>query len=184
MDRNTNRLIDLTTQLLDFRQTEINKFHLSIEKVDISGLLAEACTGFTTLAEQNNISLSLHLQEEPFFAFADVDALNKILYNLLSNAVKYGQSKVQILLLPFFKDDRTYTIQVKNDGYLVPEPLKEKIFEPFFRIQETESQTGTGIGLALSLSLTQLHNGTLVLDPPENNMNVFSLTLPILQETS
>ena len=59
--------------------------------------------------------------------------------------------------------------------------LKEKIFEPFYRIKETEKQKGTGIGLALSRSLAQLHNGSLVLEP-ENEWNVFTLTLPIHQE--
>ncbi|MBS1562997.1 MAG: sensor histidine kinase, partial [Bacteroidetes bacterium] len=55
----------------------------------------------------------------------------------------------------------------------------DDIFKPFFRIRHTENQTGTGIGLALALSLTQLHGGSLVLDTPEDNMNVFTLTLPI-----
>ncbi|MCU7552695.1 ATP-binding protein [Chitinophagaceae bacterium LB-8] len=183
MDRNANRLIDLTNQLLDFRQTEINKFHLSFEQAEISGLLKEACNGFIPLAEQNDISLSLHLPDAPFLAFVDVDAFNKIIYNLFSNAVKYAQSKIHIILKPYCKNDVSFTIFVKNDGYLIPEQLKEKIFEPFFRIRETESQTGTGIGLALSRSLTQLHNGLLILESPEENMNVFSLTLPVFQET-
>ena len=59
--------------------------------------------------------------------------------------------------------------------------MKEKIFEPFFRLKETEKQKGTGIGLALSLSLTQLHKGTLMLKEPENDMNVFAAEIPLNQ---
>lgn len=183
MDLNANRLIDLTTQLLDFRQTEINNFHLSFEKAEITCLLKEACSGFTPLAEQNTITLSLHMPESPFFAFVDVDAFNKIIYNLFSNAVKYAINKVFIALLPHFKDNTSFTIQVKNDGYIIPEKFKEKIFEPFFRIREIESQNGTGIGLALARSLTELHKGILTIELPEDGMNVFSLTLPVFQET-
>ncbi|MEI6950636.1 two-component regulator propeller domain-containing protein [Paraflavisolibacter sp. H34] len=181
MDRNANRLIDLTNQLLDFRQTEIKKFHLSFEQVDISALLQEACAAFLPLAEQEGLSLSLQLPEAPCRAFVDVDAFNKIIYNLFSNAVKYAQSKVFVLLKLQGDNAASFTILVKNDGYLIPESLKEKIFEPFFRIRETESETGTGIGLALSRSLTELHNGVLVLEPSEGDLNVFSLTLPLQQ---
>lgn len=181
MERNTNRLIDLTNQLLDFRQTEINKFHLAVERANISSLLEEASTGFSTLAEQKNIMYSLYLPKTTLFANVDVDAFNKIIYNLLSNAVKYAASKVEISLLTQTKDKRFFTIEVKSDGYLVPEELKEKIFEPFFRIRDAETQpaTGTGIGLALARSLAQLHEGSLVLELPQDEMNVFSLTLPV-----
>ncbi|MEI6948178.1 two-component regulator propeller domain-containing protein [Paraflavisolibacter sp. H34] len=184
MQRNTNRLVDLANQLLDFRQTEIHRFHLSIEQADISALVAEACAGFTSLAEQHNTDLSLQLPEEPFQAAVDVDAFNKIIYNLFGNAVKYAAARVDIALLPYFPDRQSFTIRVKNDGYLVPQEMKEKIFEPFFRLRETEGQSGTGIGLALSRSLTLLHNGTLVLEAPEEGMNVFSLTLPVHQEAA
>jgi signal transduction histidine kinase len=60
--------------------------------------------------------------------------------------------------------------------------MKEKIFEPFFRLKETDKQKGTGIGLALSRSLVQLHKGVLDIKQPENSLNVFYLTMPINQE--
>lgn len=183
MDRNTDRLIELTGQLLDFRQTEMDKFQLSFEQVQVSELVAEACSGFTSLAEQNNISFSLRLPATPFVASVDEDAFHKIIYNLFSNAVKYASTNVRIALLPQSRSNDTFTIIVKNDGYLIRDELKEKIFEPFYRIPETGMQAGTGIGLALARSLTSLHNGTLELEPTEDNMNVFSLTLPILHET-
>lgn len=75
-----------------------------------------------------------------------------------------------------------FTVQVKNDGHLIPESLREKIFEPFYRIKETDKQKGTGIGLALSRSLAQLHNGILLLEQPDGNRNVFTLALPIHQD--
>jgi ligand-binding sensor domain-containing protein/signal transduction histidine kinase len=182
LERNTNRLIHITNQLLDFRQTEINKFNLYFERVDIASLVREAYADFATLAEQNDISASINLSQEPLFAFVDVDAFQKIVYNLFSNAVKYAATKVEISLR--FNDDMSFTLQVKNDGYLIPERLKEKIFEPFFRLKETESQTGTGIGLALSLSLAHLHGGVLKLETPQNNMNVFTLKLPTHPDNS
>jgi signal transduction histidine kinase len=115
------------------------------------------------------------------YAYIDTDAFNKILTNLLSNAVKYAQSKVALHIFPPRSGDRSFVIEVKNDGYLIPMEMKEKIFEPFFRLKATEKQKGTGIGLALSLSLTQLHKGNLILKEPEDDMNVFLVSIPLNQ---
>ena len=61
--------------------------------------------------------------------------------------------------------------------------MKDKIFEPFFRLKETQNKTGSGIGLALSRSLADLHKGNICLKEPGNAMNVFVLTLPLHQKT-
>ena len=71
-------------------------------------------------------------------------------------------------------------IEIRNDGTLIPEDMKEKIFEPFVRLKEATRQKGTGIGLALARSLVELHKGKLFLDKPEEDMNVFVMTVPLL----
>lgn len=196
MDRNTNRLIDLTNQLLDFRQTEIKGFSLSFVRANISLLLEDNYAGFRTLAEQNEIGFDLNLPSDPpgvpgaetrvnpgpLFAFVDVDAFNKIIANLLGNAIKYAATRARVTLLPFREGDPIFTIEVCNDGHLIPYDMREKIFEPFFRLRETEKKRGTGIGLALARSLTQLHKGALVLLEPRDGMNVFSLSMPVHQD--
>ena len=182
MEKNTNRLIDLTNQLLDFRQTEIKGFSLSFVKADISELLKETFLNFKLLAEQKNLAFAIKLPRAKIYGYIDVEALNKILSNLFSNAIKYADKTVQVHLLPFKAGDNFFTIEIKNDGYIIPYNMRDKIFEPFFRLKETEKQKGTGIGLALSRSLTELHKGILDLKEPENNLNTFLLKLPIHQQ--
>lgn len=182
MERNTNRLIDLTNQLLDFRQTEIRGFSLSFVRANISELLEENYAGFRTLAEQKELSLDIELPAEPLYAFVDVDAFRKILANLFGNSVKYAAKRAQVRLLPFREGDADFTIEVSNDGFLIPWEMREKIFEPFFRLKETDKQRGTGIGLALARSLAQLHKGTLELLAARDGMNVFALTMPVHQD--
>ena len=183
MERNTGRLVDLANQLLDFRQTEIKGFSLNFTEVNISEITEDIFSSFRPLAEQKNLSFTMSAPAKKLYACIDTDAFNKILTNLLSNAVKYAKTKVELHLLPLFNGTNTFSIEVKNDGYLIPMEMKEKIFEPFFRLKETEKQKGTGIGLALSLSLTELHKGALSLKEPENNMNVFSVSIPLRQDT-
>jgi ligand-binding sensor domain-containing protein/signal transduction histidine kinase len=178
MEKNTNRLLDLTNQLLDFRKTEMNGFSLNFVKLDITDLLTDIFLQFKLQADQKNLSYALKHREKHRFAYIDAETFTKILNNLLSNAIKYGTAKVEMELLETEQDNTSITIEIRNDGYLIPEEMKEKIFEPFFRMKEAEKQVGTGIGLSLSRSLVELQKGTLVLSRSTNNLNTFTLTLP------
>ncbi len=179
MERNTDRLIDLTNQLLDFRQTEAKGFSLSFTAINISELLEETYANFKPLAEQRNLIFTLDLPAQALYTMADQDALNKILSNVFSNAIKYAGTQVQVQLLPILDDATSFTIEIANDGDLIPYEMKEKIFEPFFRLKRTEKQKGTGIGLALARSLTQLHKGDLYLKETHNGLNTFVISLPL-----
>ncbi len=181
MQRNTDRLLDLTSQLLDFRKTEIKGFSLNFVKADIVAVLKDNYSRFRLAAEQKGLRFRFDAPDQ-LYAYVDVEALNKIISNLLNNAIKYAKSKVLICVLPVAEGDRTFTIEIKNDGRLIPPEMKEKIFETFFRMKETEKQSGTGIGLALARSLVELHKGALYLKNPENEMNIFALVLPVHQE--
>jgi len=161
MEKNTNRLIDLTNQLLDFRNTEMDKFSLNFVKTDISELITETYNSFQLAAEQKDILFKLELPGIALQAYVDPEALKKILSNLFNNAIKYAETKVVIKLNNFNSEDRLFTIVIQNDGYIIPYDLKEKIFEPFYRIKETDKQPGNGIGLPLSRSLAELHKGVL-----------------------
>jgi ligand-binding sensor domain-containing protein/signal transduction histidine kinase len=183
MERNTNKLIELTNQLLDFRRIETDKFRLTFEKINITEALTERFISFRSVAEQENRIFELKVPSRPLYACVDVDGFQKILNNLFTNAIKYSKHQVCISLFPFTDYDENFTIEIKNDGYLIPGEMKERIFEPFFRIKETKKQTGSGIGLALSRSLTELHNGQLYMKEPEDEMNVFILSLPVYQLT-
>lgn len=179
MERNTNRLVQLTDQLLDFRRVETNKLRLNFEKANITEILTERFVSFKSVAEHENKKFELNTSGQQLYAYVDIDAFTTILNNLFTNAVKYCYHKVYVCLLPVGKNDAHFTFQLKNDGFLIPAEMKEKIFEPFYRINETKKQTGSGIGLALSRSLTELHNGKLYLEEPDNEMNTFTLTLPV-----
>jgi ligand-binding sensor domain-containing protein/signal transduction histidine kinase/DNA-binding NarL/FixJ family response regulator len=181
--KNTNRLIGLTNQLLDFRKAEANKFSLNFSKTDINELLNEVYATFKPAAESKNLTYKLELPRITLHAYVDHEALKKILSNLFNNAIKYATQTAIIKLLPFSSEDETFRVEVRNDGYLIPADLQEKIFEPFYRIKETEKEAGTGIGLPLARSLTLLHKGTLELKPSINAQNIFLLSLPTHQET-
>jgi signal transduction histidine kinase/ligand-binding sensor domain-containing protein len=180
MDRNTERLLNLTNQLLDFRKTEISGFSLNFVKANISDLLRDVNLQFQFAAEQKRLHYAMILPEKDLFAYIDLEAFYKIMSNLIDNAIKYGKSIVEIKLFVQEQNDE-FTILVKNDGSKIAADLKDKIFEPFFRAKETEMKQGTGIGLSISKSLTELHKGELSLTENEGDYNIFAARFPIHQ---
>lgn len=179
MNRNTERLIQLTTQLLDFSKTEASGFRLSFIDTDIVHLLKEIFAVYKPVVEHKGIEVKWQLPAS-LIAKADPEALHKIVSNLLDNAVKYAKSRVEIYLESVSAGEGDYyQLLMKNDGFIIPYALQEDIFKSFFRVKETANQPGTGIGLSLSRSLVQLHGGTLKLLAPDGSMNAFLLSMPL-----
>ncbi|RZK21065.1 MAG: hybrid sensor histidine kinase/response regulator [Pedobacter sp.] len=173
--KNTDRLLELTDQLLDFRKTETNGFSLSFIVVNINQLLEENCFRYKSEMANKKLELDIKFSEKPLLAFADPEAINKILSNLIDNAVKYAKTKIFINVV---LHDEVFEIAIKSDGEIIPENLHDKIFEPFYRLELNKDQRGTGIGLPLARSLAELHQGTLQLSITDDEFNLFSLILP------
>ncbi|MEO8414264.1 MAG: two-component regulator propeller domain-containing protein [Ginsengibacter sp.] len=182
LDRNTNRLINLVSQILDFRQTEIKSFTLDFTKVNVNEVLRETSLSFTIMAKKKQLDYTLVMPSPEVYAFADAEALQKIFSNLIGNAVKYADKKVVVTLYALKKTSDTFTIEFENDGHIIKKELAEKIFEPFYRIKETNHQKGTGIGLTLARSLVELHTGSLQLTFTKTGCNIFTLILPAQPE--
>lgn len=180
VEKNAKRLAELTSQLLDFRKTEMHQFGLSFVNVDIQHLLREQINLFRPEAERRNLTLELEVPAETIILYADREALIKICSNLISNAIKYAANSSRIVLAPLNSETEQVNIRFINDGKGIPYEFRTKIFEPFFRLQNSD-QPGTGIGLPLAKSLTELHNGSLKLLSDPSNMVIFELTLPVHQ---
>ena len=178
MDRNTNRLIALVTQILDFRKVESKSFSLDFVKVNVTELLRESYLNFNSLTKKRKIEYTISCPPKDIFVLADEEALNKIFSNLFNNAVKFANKKVAIRMFPISQNSTYLIMEFENDGLKIPLEMKEKIFEPFYRLKESK-QEGTGIGLALARSLVELLNGDLYLKETADNSIVFVLHLPI-----
>ncbi|MCC8154407.1 MAG: response regulator [Tannerellaceae bacterium] len=181
INKNTNRLQDLTNQFLDFRKTEKEGFKLNFIQTDINQLITGIYERFTLTASQKKIDFTLDLPEQLIFADIDREAVTKIISNLFNNALKYANSTISAIVYED-KDNEKLMIQIANDGYIIPEEYAEKIFEPFYQIKDKHPDTipsGTGLGLSLSRSLASLHNGSLILEKYDPAFNRFLLTLPL-----
>ncbi len=176
IERNTNKLVLMTNQLLDFRKIESDSFKLYFTPVHINQLLKEIVVDNNTLIHYKKIKLSWQLNApEPLTL--DRETVSKIITNLLSNAIKYTRDYIHITTEVIA--DKQLRITFKNDGNLVPKEEIEDVFKPFYRAKKhADKAEGTGLGLSLARSLAELHGGTLLMQLDENE-NIFILTLPL-----
>jgi signal transduction histidine kinase/ligand-binding sensor domain-containing protein/DNA-binding response OmpR family regulator len=181
MEQNTQRLLDLSNQLLDFRKTESRGFRLNFVKTNVTVLLENTLAQFAASFHREQKTFTFDLGERHLFAYVDRGAFTKIVTNLLTNALKYS-AKEASLQMTLADDNQSFCLEVKNDGFVVPEKERESIFSPFYRLKETENMQGSGIGLSLSRTLSEFHSGTLVYRETPGGRNSFLLTLPVMQE--
>ena len=180
VNKNANRLLDLINQLLDFRKTEIKGYNLSFIKTDIVALVDDICERFHDTAEENMLLLNVKTEIKQLYAFIDKEAFTKIISNLLTNALKYANANISVSISSL-KDDSVFFIDVSNDGESIPDEIREKIFEPFFRGESSTHKSGTGLGLPLAKSLAEMHRGDLSIVKSSHGMVLFRLSLPINQ---
>ncbi|NDW10792.1 hybrid sensor histidine kinase/response regulator transcription factor [Dysgonomonas sp. 520] len=181
MGRNTEKLLNLVNQLLDFRKVDSNNLALVLSGQNISSLVKDVVMEFEPVASKNKKNLRLHLAENEVQASVDRSEFLKIMNNLLSNAVKYSEQNIDVYLSA---DAECFVISVQSDGELIPENQREKIFEPFYQLsKDKDSPSGSGIGLSLVRSLVELHNGQIYLET-NAGINNFLLKFPLTQQNA
>jgi len=181
---NTDRLLELTNQLLDMRKMEQNQVTVQFLKEDICTVIRKTSDYFAKAAKEQHISYTVSLPHEPVIMMCSADFIKKIVSNLLSNAVKYCTSSIELSLTVSPGNDLVY-VRVTSDGDLITGEEREKIFTPFYQIKTVGTQlkgsNGTGLGLPYARTLATLHKGSLILDPSVTDRNSFLLTLPCTQ---
>ena len=176
IEKSVNRLHTMVNKLLEFRRIESDAYEIHLKPINVNLLIGIVADSFRLEAEKKGISLNIiHTQQETI-TWTDEDALTTIINNLIGNAVKYADTYVIISLHQ--ESENKICIKIHNDGSLIPNHLRNHIFDPFVR-NENSSAEGTGIGLALATALAKRLNMDLRLGP-ETHKNVFELHLNLV----
>ncbi|MBQ6578385.1 MAG: response regulator [Bacteroidales bacterium] len=200
--RNTDRMLKLVSQLLDFNKMDHGMLSLSTEAADAVSILTRTVEQFQFGAGKKDIDLNLFCLGGSLLMWVDSDKFEKILYNLLSNAVKYtppgGKIEVAAMATDGAKAMEEFSpgeeplcpkylkVSVSDTGIGIPEDKKDFIFERFARVDPAHKSGGTGIGLYFTRSLVEMHHGKIHAgnrtDLEEGKTgSVFSFILPMDQ---
>lgn len=130
------------------------------EKIALNALVEEVLADLDPLAREKNIELSGNC-ENLTMEGSDI-LIYRLVYNLVENAIKYNQAGGQVTVTAAGKD-RHIHLAVTDTGNGIPQELRERIFEPFFRVDKSRSRAlgGVGLGLALVREIVRVHDGSI-----------------------
>lgn len=175
IQRNTNRLLHLVNQLMDYRRAELGVFELKVKKDNAHQLIQDNFLFYDKLARHKKIIYELNSELEDKEMIFDPNYLELIVNNLLSNAFKYTESG-QSITVTLKEENECLLLQVSDTGIGIPINKQGKIFERFYQVEN--EHVGSGIGLSLVQRLVELHHGRIELDSEEGKGSIFSVYLP------
>ena len=177
----TNRMNAIIDDLLKLSKIESQEDDNSIELMPtpLSQIIDGSVDDLNTLTSKNNNKI-LVVCNESIMVNADPQLLREAIINLLENAVKYGTTGTDIKI----NVDQTETtnIQVINEGEVIPDKHRDRIFQRFYRIDKSRDREagGTGLGLAIVKHISLVHGGEVGVSFSDNSKTCFTISLPIV----
>ena len=180
--RNTERMLRLMNQILDFRKIQNQKMKLLVEETDLIPLLQKVMDSFRLIAKEKNIDYQMKSPIESVYGWVDRDKFEKIFFNLLSNAFKYTPEgkAITIKVLPH---NETIDIEVADEGIGIAAEKQRTLFQRFETlVKQNILQPSSGIGLSLVKEMVEIHHGTIQVDSQPGIGSRFTVTLPLRKQ--
>lgn len=183
-DADTVQMIQMVTEQND-RLSKMVKTLLDMSELQTVGrddeiildaLVDEVLEDLEPLAEGKNIRLIGKCKDITMVG-SDI-LIYRLVYNLVENAIKYNHSGGQVTVTADRKEKHVY-LSVEDTGAGIPEELKERVFEPFFRVDKSRSRElgGVGLGLALVREIVRVHDGSITVKSNPSGGTIFEVVL-------
>jgi len=182
--RNARRLLNLVTQLLDFKKLEVEETEYRPERGDIIQFIREIAHTFSDLSERKHIAFNFETGLESRYTLFDQEKLSRIMYNLLSNAFKFtpehGRVSVKVRIISL-EGGEQLEVRVEDTGIGIPEEAQAKVFDRFFQhtLPNSMVNQGSGIGLSITREFVKLHDGNIAVESEEGKGSTFIMNLPM-----
>ncbi|HWV29427.1 MAG TPA: two-component regulator propeller domain-containing protein, partial [Dyadobacter sp.] len=182
--RNAQRLLNLVTQMLDFKKLEVEETRFMPERGDIVQFVRQITQTFSDLSEHKHILYRFESSVASRYADFDQDKLSKVMYNLLSNAFKFtpenGQVTVRLQAVGH-ESGEALEIKVEDSGIGIPSEAQQKVFDRFYQhpMPGHIMNQGSGIGLSIASEFVKMHGGSIDLDSEVGKGSTFTVTLPL-----
>jgi len=178
ISKETDRLIGLVEEMLDFSKLQQNEMKLVIGRVKLQELLKEIMLNVWAKAEKKQIQIKLDDQmEKPITVIGDANRLKQVFLNLVDNAIKFSHenSWIHLVINPISAEQ--VQIEVVDSGIGISEENLSRVRDRFFQVNHQGG--GTGLGLAISQQLVELHHGKMDIRSELGAGTTVSVTLPM-----
>ena len=155
----SQRLLKITGELLNLSQLETGNIQLNIEKSNPHEIVNYAVEAVKVQADQKQIKLVIHADENLEDVKADSEKTGWVLINYLSNAIRYSSEKSTIII-QLKKENNQIVFQVIDTGKGIDARYKDKVFDKYFQVPGSQ-KSGTGLGLAISKEFIEAQNGSV-----------------------
>ena len=147
------------------------------EKIIVDALIDEVLEDLEPLAQEKNIKLIGKCKDITMVG-SDI-LIYRLVYNLVENAIKYNHLGGQVTVTAYQKEKHIY-LSVEDTGSGIPEDLRERVFEPFFRVDKSRSRElgGVGLGLALVREIVRVHDGSITIRANPSGGTIFDVMFP------
>lgn len=174
----TERLTDLTADLLTLNEFDTKNLLLDITVFDIHKVIKNTVAAFEGTCKQKYISIELLLASKKLEVKADKRKIQQVLYNLLDNAIKFSPNDSEITIETNEKNGKVF-VSVKDRGFGIPKQSLAKIWDRFYKtdLSRGKDKKGTGLGLAIVKEIIQAHNENINVVSTEGVGTEFSFSL-------
>ena len=176
----SNRLLKITSELLDMGQVETGKLLLNFGSTHPQNIIKYTCETIKFIAEQKEITLNIKCSKSLPEVWADLDKTTWVLINFLSNAIKYSSRKSVIDITVKKHSSTKIEFSVKDYGKGIEEIYLPRVFERYFKVPDSEfAVSGTGLGLAIAKDFIDAQGGEIGLESKIGEGSRFFFTLPV-----
>lgn len=145
------------------------------DKIILDAIVEEVLADIEPLAVEKNIKL-IGKCEDATMIGSDI-LIYRLVYNLVENAIKYNHPLGQVTVTAYQKNKHVY-LSVEDTGSGIPKELRERVFEPFFRVDKSRSRElgGVGLGLAFVREIVRVHDGSICIKSGKTGGTIFEVT--------
>ena len=145
------------------------------DKIVLDAIVEEVLADLEPLAQEKNIKL-IGKCEDATMIGSDI-LIYRLVYNLVENAIKYNHPLGQVIVTAYQRKKHVY-LSVEDTGSGIPKELRERVFEPFFRVDKSRSRElgGVGLGLALVSEIVRVHDGSICIKSGKTGGTIFEVT--------
>ena len=176
----SDRLLKITSELLDMGQVETGKLLLNFGNTHPQNIIKYTCETIRFIAEQKEITLNIKCPKNLPDIWADPDKTAWVLINFLTNAIKYSSKKSVIDIAVKKHSSAKIEFSVKDHGKGIEEIYLPRIFERYFKVPGSDlAVSGTGLGLAIAKDFIEAQGGEIGVESKIGEGSRFFFTLPV-----
>ena len=179
MNTEVDALTQIVTEFLELTRIESGQAPLKIKSTKPSKLINKAAKRLKEQAKRAEVNLETDCPDDMPEIFADSSRLGQVLSNLLHNAIKFTPEGGQVVLSATQKAD-IVEFSVQDNGIGIPADDLNRIFERFYKADQSRTEDGTGLGLAIARHLVEAHGGRIWVESAEGRGSTFYFTIPIV----